>query len=497
MLNESWNWAQRFIVLSMLTVATLGTLVISTGQEKLLGPSREDLAYRAPRVAWVDLKRNHNHRGRRELNETAIWRDAAATLGFQFETLRELDPNQLELQTFDVFVMAQQEFVSEEQWSSIELLLERGNSFIFTGRTAIRNHRGERYPAPLMQRVLPVRAFNEIRKPGDTLRVTLRGPIVAGLDPGAMIDVTPERRTLVADAVSPVRWIERDDPLAEGRAALVDARYADARVIWTSFTADIIRDESQATQLLGNLLQHAAGRPILELRAWPSGFSSAAIFSARPDSDPQTVNQLDRTLLRYGALLSADHGADYEVDRGLTGLAPEISADPNRARVRIPRPLVEPDRPRAADLLRDRIRDFKTVASMGGLYHVDADLKAEDVHPSRVLDSLLGELKHEHLWFTDTPALSAWWDTRAEIEVDLGHDPVTGSTLAVTNHSPRIASGVTIRIYLPYDARHPSMIQSSFLHDKPSLRVGSDRSWIDLIMPDLKPSDSVEYRFKL
>ena len=54
----------------------------------------------------------------------------------------------------------------------------------------------------------------------------------------------------------------------------------------------------------------------------------------------------------------------------------------------------------------------------------------------------------------------------------------------------------TARVYLPLGARAPTEVESSMLGGRPLLYVASDRSWIDLVAPEIDPGEAVSYSFR-
>ena len=73
---------------------------------------------------------------------------------------------------------------------------------------------------------------------------------------------------------------------------------------------------------------------------------------------------------------------------------------------------------------------------------------------------------------------------------------VLEARLLLENRGARQVSGATLRVYLPRGARVPSRVEYSGWLGRPLLRVGSSRSWVDVIAGDLEPGESVSYSFR-
>jgi hypothetical protein len=76
-------------------------------------------------------------------------------------------------------------------------------------------------------------------------------------------------------------------------------------------------------------------------------------------------------------------------------------------------------------------------------------------------------------------------------------EPREGELLVVArNEGAGPASDVTLRVYLPVGSLRPKLERRGWFARRPLVRYASGRTWMELIVPELDPGESVEYTLR-
>ena len=367
------------------------------------------------------------------------------------------DLYELDTDRYCSVVLPEQERISDEEWSGVRSLAREGLGIILTGAAGSRDGAGELRPAPLIEALIPGRLLSAQERTHGALRVSQRGPLVAGFQPGTLLEVHAPAGAYAVAAPGAVTWGAEGGPRPPGAAALFTSVLEDAPVAWISVGAGAFADVLQAERLLGNALRFAAREPLAELRAWPGGAGVAALFAVA-DSE---LSDLVAAGFREPQLPALD----------------ESIRDP-------------------ALLLGRLLAEFARVESEGGLYALAAGIPGlERPDRSEVEDSLHQELDPQRVWIARGSQAAEWWRRRSGLVLWLTRPGSGRAEVRLRNDGDDSVRGATARVYLPAGARVPTQLHGSGLFSRPQLRVASDRSWIDVITPQLDPGESVQYSF--
>jgi hypothetical protein len=455
-----WNqsaWFALRLALATLAVALIGGSILVIRYAEHTYGRYVGIPERPARVAFVDLAANRAARGDAPPPGLARWRGAAERSGFELEVLVVADLYALDVDRYCSVVLPEQERISDEEWSGVRSLAREGLGIILTGAAGSRDGAGERRSAPLIEALIPGRLLSLQAPTPGALRVSQRGPLVAGFQPGALLEVHAPAGAYAVAAPGAVTWGAEGGPRPPGAAALFTSVLEGAPVVWISVGASAFADVLQGERLLGNALRFAAREPLAELRAWPGGTGVAALFAV----------------------------ADSE----LSGLIAAGFREPQL-------PALDESIRDPALLLGRLLAEFARVESEGGLYALAAGIPGlERPDRSDVEDGLLSELDPQRVWVAQGTEAAEWWQRRRGVVLELARPGSGRAEVRLHNGGDHAVRGATARVYLPVGARVPTRLRGGGLFARPLLRVASDRSWVDVIVPELDPGESVRYSF--
>lgn len=369
--------------------------------------------------------------------------------GFEPDRITSLDLDALGLASHRVVVLSGWEELSAEDWSRLEEFAAAGGGLILAGRRVASGSSSRKVQLERLERLFPGAGIGEFKGSSPALRVGARGPLVAGLPPAEEIGSKPQRQVLAASLPGSLAWVGARG--AAGTAILYRA-YGDGALVWMAFRADDLFAGPHADALLRNSLRYAGRLPIAALRAWPGGNLAAA--------------RLDLP----GALLLP------EPPEGR--LAESFAADPER-------------------LLGQMLSEFVAVERAGGLYlPSEAARELTSAQRAAALSELTSQLGLRQVWIAGAEALATWVERRDQVEVELVGFGPGRAEVTLQNRGSRPISGATARVYLPRAARTPHSIEWTRLIGSPSVRVASNRRWIDFIAPEIEPSEQIAYSFR-
>ncbi len=504
-------------VLGALLVPVLGLgVLVAIPAEPEIGPVFGRATPPAERVAIVSLSANRRA-NRSAKAERALWEDAARASSLYAEQLEVTTLDDLRPSRFGVWVLPQQEVLSEADVAAIDAFLAAGGGIVLSGGSGARSAARQPHRLLPLERFFPEHRFEAVVRTGDELAVASRGPLVVDLAPGSRVPIEPARRALVARGDAGLRW------QASGSGALLHGRHRGAPIAWLGFSPERIRDPGKAATLLRNALRYASRRPSIELQAWPHGRAVAALIATDPVGRPEHVERirkihatrnvplLNAALVRgcsnagrddpeaLGALVAK--GCRFAAVSDAPGSAPSVVESAGSGLVVLPRAARLGPVPQAASagsarrqLLRRELGEYQRVKSLGGLYTLtyDADWIRAPQGPE-LIDALIGELASHEVWFASGDELASWWLQRRDVHADLLLDGPGTARLVVRNGGREAAHGVTTRVYLPPDSLSPVPDEPRIFGRSRILRVATDRTWVELVTPVLDPGKEVLY----
>jgi hypothetical protein len=420
--------------------------------ERTYGGHYSGIAARPDRIALIDLEVNRRVRGAPPPG-LVHWQQAASDLGFEFEPVTLESLSELAPDRYVAAVLPEQERLADEDWEALLELARGGLGLVLTGHPGLQRADGSRRDRVLLEALAPGVRFERVQKPPQVVSLADRGPVVAGLLPGARLDMETGRALLVRRGDGSLRL---GDP-RDGRSLLLLGRVGDAAVVWLGLPADQLQSDARAQRLLRNTLHYAARAPVAELRAWPGGAVAAAVVPV-PD-----------------ALVS---------ELAAAGLPGDLRTDPAAAEL-------DPDL-----LLGRLLAEYANVERTGGLFAL-ADSGSWLDRPEREIlqQNLLRELEAQQVWIAQAPELIDWWKQRADLDLVLERTGAGEAQVVLTNRGDTPLSGATTRVFLPPGARPPTEVERTSWLGRPVLRVGFDRSWFEVIAPELEPGETVTYTF--
>ncbi len=508
-------------------LATIGVVLLSVLGLGLLavipldpdGLSYETLApHRPARVAVIALSAN----GRINRNigpEHELWHEAARLAHLDSEDVEVQALSEILRERFGSWVLPRQTVLSDEDLDALDAFLASGGGVVLSGNAGTVDDHGELRLIPPHERFFPGYRFEIVPKTRPTLQVGLRGPLVANLAPGRFFQVEPAHRALVARGDrGALFW--SSDAGEPPDVPLLHGHHLHAPVVWLGLAPETIEDGNLSRVLLRNALVYTARRPLIELQTWPNGRAAAALISSEPATDKKAallIRQIHRThevpLVDASKLrgCSAEGLDDEEVVNELSlrgclfvasqsarSSAPEIPAILGSKVVLLPLLESTADDEDVSDprsLIRRELNEYLRVERLGGLYSLTYDPAwIADPDGVEVIERLIGELAAHEVWFASGDELARWWLSRRKIRVDLALDQPGIASLSLRNDGGTTVRGVTVRVYLPPGSTRTRPMEPSLLFGpRNTLRVASDRSWVELVAQRLDPGQEVSY----
>ena len=442
-------------VLALLTAVLLFavTAFVVGHVERTYGEQYSAMRPRPDRIALVDLPASRRARGR-PLPGLERWSAAAQGLGFELEHLEPSSLAELSPDRYAAIVLPAQERLEDEEWQAALALCRQGLGLVLSGHTGARHGNGRRRARMLLEDVAAGGRFERWARPGRELRVSVRGPLVAGLASGQRLALRGSGPAIVRRGAGSLQFTGAGEP----HAALLHARFADAPVAWIAATAERFEDHETAQALLANLLAWAARRPLAELRIWPGAVAAAALV-------PAAAADVERLLAADfpGVHVAGPHWRKLDESRLLGALLTEF-----------------------ADVQRE-----------AGVFALPVAAQwLERPDRARIEASLLSDLLARDVWVGGAGDLEDWWRRRASLRLEVAHPRVGEVRVTLRNEGEAAVEAATARVYLPVGARAPRRVRSSRWFASPVVRVGADRTWVDLVSVPLDPQESVSYSFR-
>jgi hypothetical protein len=251
-----------------------------------IAPARE-------RIALVDLQGNVAARDGGAVSGAERWARAAQASGLGLELVTPASLAELVSEGFAAWVLPRQERLSEVDWAALDAFMATGGGVLLTGRPGVFDERGDARGRLALRRFFPGHLFEDVARLPARLRAVARGPVLTDLVPGQTLDLLPLRSALVTSTGGGLVSESRS-----GAGVLLVGRYRSAPVVWLAFGVDELAGESNA--VLRQALQHVAGRPVLELRAWPGGHRTAALIVVEVGLDAEAAERAVRGLASRG-----------------------------------------------------------------------------------------------------------------------------------------------------------------------------------------------------
>ncbi len=445
------------ILAGLASAALVGSVIVMVGYvEHTYGSRYSAVGERPARIAIADLSANRRSRGTSPPG-LERWREAALQEGLELEhmTIESLDG--LDPSRYGAVILPEQDRLADADWELVLGFLREGVGVICTGDPGVQYPDGRRRPEVLLESLLPGARFRRQAGPRGAVRVSVRGPLVAGFGPGQRLELRERRGALGLPGPGSLRWGGAGGAEDASEAALAYGRIESGPLVWIAPGAAWFSDPDHALHLLRNALRYATREPVFELRPWPAGAAVAVLI-----------------------------GADDEAIAALTAAGLDLAALP------------EPDGDGGdRDLLLARLlAEFGAVEREGGLYALAASspwFAREDW--GLVEADLLHELELHNVWIAPSSELSGWWRRRRELRIELERPGTGRARVTLRNGGTQRVERATARVYLPPGARAPTEVESSML-TRPILYVASDRSWIDLVVPEIDPGAEVSYSFR-
>ncbi|MFI5317137.1 MAG: hypothetical protein ACHQ6T_15660 [Myxococcota bacterium] len=465
-----------------LGVATLG-LVHHASAER----ARERaLAQPLKPLAVIDLARN---RGARKSDSASAdaWRAAAVALGREVETFSGAGLGEIPATRFAAWILPEQTELDDADFAALDSYLQLGGGVVLSGRTG---HKSAGRSALL--RLFPGQRFAEPGASATRLRVTGRGPLVAGLAAGEEIAVAEPARGLSASSGDALAW--SDDVGAAGLHAI----YRGAPIAWLGFSPDQIREPRQSHVLAENALRFALREPVLDLLAWPEGRPCAVLVDGVTERAAASVAcRIDGQIAGADALRSLTHaGCRYAAVSPDGRALPELLDVDGSPLVAIPE-----GRAQAAvlgsELMRELLTGYERAERLGGVYSLRADAGWRAAAGREALFTRVrNELRERGAWFADPDALADWWGARSHVRAELAQLARDRVRVTFSNGGSAQARAVTARVYLPEGAATARIESRPSLRASPLLRISADHSWIDIVEPSLDPGSEVSYTIR-
>jgi hypothetical protein len=438
-------------------------------------------------LVLIDLARNRGPRGSDSQSGSDAWRAAAAALGREIETFSGASLSEIPATRFAAWILPEQVELDDADFAALDSYLQLGGGAVLSGAT------GRKSPGRgALVKLFPGQRFSELAAGATRLRVTGRGPLVAGLEAGEEIDVADAAHAVAANAGGALAW--RD----AGGAAGLHAIYRGAPVAWLGISPDRIRDGEKARMLAENSLRYALREPLLDLRAWPDGRPCAVLVDgvAGPDASSSAC-QIDAATSESDALRALARAGCRFASVPPDGRAlPELLDVDGTPLVTIPEGRAQASA-RGSALLRELLAGYERAERVGGVYSLrgDASWRAasgRDALFARVRE----ELRERGAWFAQPDELADWWRARSQVHAGLtllGRDRVR---LTFTNSGSGEARGVTARVYLPDGAGTARLEDGPSLRAAPLLRVSADHAWLEVVERSLDPGGEVSYTIR-
>jgi hypothetical protein len=445
-------------------------------------------------IVVVDLARNRAARGGKPLGEIEAWRAAASDLGRELEVFEGNSLADIPSARFGAWVLPAQDELSDADFAALDSYLEGGRGLVLTGGTG---RAGGRRAA--LTRLFPGEHFAEVPHGETHVRVTGRGALAAGLEPGADIALSQPEHAFAAQPGDILAWGD------EHGAAGLHGRYRGGSIAWLAFGPDRVTEPAQARALAANALRFASREPLIELRPWPNGRPCAVLIEASRESGVAAECSVDASKERAGELQRlAQAGCRFASVPAGERLLPQLVDAGGPRLVEIPESSAGADA-HGAELMRELLAGYERAERSGGIYslrgdtpHAASDSPKRRKGASRELSygRVRAELRARGAWFARPAEIADWWTARAGVRATLSRIGSERVRVTLVNAGANAARGVTARIYVPEGAGVVRLESSPLLAMKPVLRVAADRTWIEVVARSLDPGGEVSYTIR-
>ena len=467
-------------------VLALGVATLGIVHHASLSRVRERASAEPPRpLALIDLARN---RGARESDSSNdVWRAAAAALGRKIETFSGASLSEIPATRFAAWILPEQVELDDADFAALDSYLQLGGGAVLSGRT------GRKSPGRgALVRLFPGQRFSERAAGATRLRVTGRGPLVAGLEAGEEIALADGAHALAAGTGGALAWLD------DGGGAGLHATYRGAPVAWLGFSPERIGDAEKARMLAENSLRYALREPLLDLRAWPDGRPCAVLVDGvtGPDASSSAC-QIDAATSESEALRALAHTGCRFASVPPDGRAvPELLDVDGSPLVAIPEGRAQASA-RGSELMRELLAGYERAERIGGVYSLRSDASWRAASGREALFARVREeLRERRAWFARPDELADWWRTRSKVHADLVVLAPDRVRLTFSNTGSGVARGVTARVYLPDGAGAARLESGPLLRAAPLLRVSADHAWLEVVERSLDPGGEVSYTIR-
>jgi hypothetical protein len=518
---------------------TLGVVLL----ERAAAPVREARAP-AARVALIQLAANPV-----ASDALPAWEGAARVAGLRVESVSVASLADVSRERFAVWVLAEQERLSDLDWSALDGFAARGGGLILTGAPGVRDGEGaERERLPL-RRLFPAHDFERRGSRPEELRAGPRSPLVVGLAPGQRMPLAKRGREAPLSTTTGGALTWDSEP---GAGAVLAGLHRGAPVVWLGCAPEEVAAPAQAAQLALNALRYAAREAAVDVQPWPGGSSSAALLGIAAGSDLELASSAARSLVRRGVrpllVLTPEAAlADPGAARAMASLgelavrlAPGSSPGTAREQVAgaagrevhgavvaagevtrldasfefaalesngsaVPE-LMAPGvvaLPRSRAALQADAGEAQRVEALlaalehsdalGGMYHVVLEPEWLARASLPVAELLSTQLHARGAWLATPGELARWWRARLGVEASLEEAREGEWIVRARNAGGSAARGVTLRIYLPAGEHRPRLEESGWFAARPLVRYASGRTWMELVLPELASGATVQY----
>lgn len=208
----------------------------------------------APRVALVELGVN-----RIASDTLAFWERAARAANLRAEHVVAEHLAEVPPERFSVWLLAEQENLSEADWSELDAFAGRGGGVVLTDLAGVRDTGGGVHERLPLRRLFPGHRFELRDGSPAALTAGARGPLSAGLVPGEAIALAAGGPFLATHTGGALFWGED----REAGAVLVGL-HRSAPAVWIGCPPGWIASPARAEELARNALRYAAREALVE-----------------------------------------------------------------------------------------------------------------------------------------------------------------------------------------------------------------------------------------
>lgn len=223
------------------------------------------------------------------------WKKFTSSFDYEFDIVSDNYLETNDFSNYDLLILPGSKSLSDKEIIKIKKYLEFGGNVLATSGTASYSNDGKWRGWNFFSEVFGIKFSKEINNSEATKVHTLRGgfPQTADIPSGYALKVATWDRPIAAEVLDP-RSIQLsywyDYKYEQGlvreeikkSAGIVFGEYGKGRFIWMGFEINSIigsvDDHVYLERLLKNSLNWLCRNPIVYVRDWPNGFSSAAIF---------------------------------------------------------------------------------------------------------------------------------------------------------------------------------------------------------------------------